>query len=252
MILQQRIENYWTTRANSFSQSIKEDLLSFKRDAWKKLISENSGQSENVCALDIGTGPGFFSVIMSDLGYKVTAVDCSENMLLEARRNVENAGFSVQFVKADVHKLPFSDNTFDLLVCRNLVWTLENPAEAYKESYRVLKNNGRLLVFDANWYLRLQDTTLQEKYEQNKKLMENLGYESPLSREQKIEIEKIARKLPLTYELRPEWDKKTLLECGFSKIMIDIDLSNRICNDLDKLRYSDTPVFLVCAYKSDS
>ena len=60
MILQQRIENYWTIRANSFSQSIKEDLLSFKRDAWKNLISDNAGQVENIRALDIGTGPGFF------------------------------------------------------------------------------------------------------------------------------------------------------------------------------------------------
>ena len=78
---------------------------------------------------------------MSDLGYEVTAVDCSENMLLEAKRNVDNAGFSVQFIKADVHKLPFSDNTFDLLVCRNLVWTLGEPYNAYKEWYRVIKLN---------------------------------------------------------------------------------------------------------------
>ena len=162
---------------------------------------------------------------------------------------MENAGFSVQFVKADVHKLPFLDNTFDLVVCRNLVWTLEDPYSAYREWYRVLKNNGRLLVFDANWYLRLQDSTLQEKYEQNQKTLESMGYESPLSREQKIEIEKIARKLPLTYEPRPEWDKKTLLECGFKEIVIDIDLSNRICSDLDKLRNGDTPMFMVCAHK---
>ena len=145
---------------------------------------------------------------MSDLGYEVTAVDCSENMLLEARRNVDNAGFSVQFIKADVHKLPFSDNTFDLLVCRNLVWTLGDPYSAYKEWCRVLKSNGRLLVFDDNWYIRLQDSTLQEKYEQNQKTLESMGYESPLSREQKIEIEKIAKKLSLTYEPRPSGIKR--------------------------------------------
>jgi len=249
VVIQQRIENYWTTRANGYSQSIREELDSFKKDAWKKLISEHAGQGDNIEALDIGTGPGFFAILMSDLGYQVTAVDYTEDMLQEARKNTENAGFYVHLVKADAHKLPFLDNTFDLIICRNLVWTLANPQTVYQEWRRVLKINGKVLVYDANWYLRLNDASLQEKYEKALKMAEEMGYRKTVTREQEIECENITRNLPLSYELRPEWDKKALLECGFQKVFVDVDISDRIYDEVKKVLYSSTPMFLVCAQK---
>ena len=251
MAIQQRIEKYWATRADSYSQSIEEEMKSFKRNAWKKLISDNAGESKKIEALDIGTGPGFFAVLMSELGYNVTAVDCSENMLWEARRNVEFGGFSAQFVKSDVHKLPFLDETFDLVVCRNLVWTLVNPEDAYKEWYRVLKTNGKLLVFDANWYLRLKDPLLQEKYEQAQKKFKEMGYQDNVSEVQHKECEDIAKQLPLTYEVRPEWDKKALLACGFQKIVIEDEISDKVWDELEKLQYNTTPMFSVCTHKAE-
>ena len=249
VVIQQRIENYWITRADGYSQSIREELNSFKREAWQKLISEHAGQGDNIEALDIGTGPGFFAILMSDLGYKVTAVDCTEYMLQEAGKNTENAGFYVHFVKADAHKLPFLDNAFDLIVCRNLVWTLTNPQAVYQEWYRVLKKSGKVLVFDANWYLRLNDASLQEKYEKAMKMAEEMGYQDAVTREQEIECEDIARNLPLSYELRPEWDKKALLECGFQNVFVDVDISDKIYDEVKKVLYSSTPMFMICAQK---
>ena len=46
----------------------------------------------------------------------------------------------------DSHQLSFDDNTFDLLINRNVTWTLYDPEQAYKEWYRVLKPGGRLLI----------------------------------------------------------------------------------------------------------
>ena len=45
-----------------------------------------------------------------------------------------------------------ADNTFDMIVSRNVTWNLEHPDRAYYEWMRVLKPGGVLLNFDANWY----------------------------------------------------------------------------------------------------
>jgi len=87
-MLEARIEKYWTGRANGYSAAIKEEMNSFKKNAWKKIINEYMGVAdESIRALDVGTGPGFFAVIMAELGYEVTAIDTSSEMLKEAQRN---------------------------------------------------------------------------------------------------------------------------------------------------------------------
>ena len=55
-------------------------------------------------------------------------------------------------VMIDGSKLDFEDNTFDVVISRNLTWNLEHPDVAYREWVRVLKAGGRLLNFDANGY----------------------------------------------------------------------------------------------------
>ena len=45
------------------------------------------GRPEKVHVLDVGTGPGFFAVILAENHYQVTAVDYTEAMLAQARKN---------------------------------------------------------------------------------------------------------------------------------------------------------------------
>ncbi|MCL6499738.1 MAG: class I SAM-dependent methyltransferase, partial [Firmicutes bacterium] len=120
MELQKRIENYWQTRSTSYSRLIQEEMNSFKKEAWTALIEEYRPAGESLRALDIGTGPGFFALLLSGLGHRVTAIDCADNMLAEAGDNVRKAGFQVEFHKMDSHEPAFADETFDLLICRNL------------------------------------------------------------------------------------------------------------------------------------
>ena len=55
------------------------------------------------------------------------------------------------FRKMDCHALDFPDATFDLIISRNVVWTLYDPTKAYGEWTRVLKPKGSIVVFDAAW-----------------------------------------------------------------------------------------------------
>ena len=54
-------------------------------------------------------------------------------------------------------------DSFDLIVSRNVIWNLEYPEEALAEWARVLAPGGRMVYFDANWYLYLYDEELRAK-----------------------------------------------------------------------------------------
>ena len=82
----------------------------------------------------------------------MTAVDYTDAMLNEARLNAGEAAEHIHFHCMDAEKLGFADASFDVVVSRNLTWNLPHPERAYAEWARVLKPNGLLLNFDANWY----------------------------------------------------------------------------------------------------
>lgn len=224
-------------------------MNSFKKTAWNDLISKYLKEGY-LSALDIGTGPGFFSIILSELGLDVTGMDCSDEMLKEAERNIDVAGYKAKFINGDCHEVSFGEETFDFIICRNLVWTLVNPQKAYNEWYRVLKQGGRLVVIDANWFLRLSDELAFKKYEQVQKKARELGYlEREISKTQEEECIKIAKNLPLTYEKRPKWDEKALLECGFKDVVVEEDISEQVYDDRQKVLYGYAPLFVVSATK---
>jgi ubiquinone/menaquinone biosynthesis C-methylase UbiE len=243
----EKIENYWNNRANTYSEMISEDINSFKREAWSKIIKNKAG--DNVKVLDIGTGPGFFAIIMSQMEYDVTAVDCSTSMLEEAKSNAQLAGVKVKFMKGDVENLDLPVESFDLIVNRNVTWTLKEPAKAYKSWFSLLKKSGKLLIFDANWYLRLAKPELEEEYTEDIKLAIDIGYDCKINEKQRSKCKDIARNLPLTYELRPEWDKRVLAQCGFKKVIIEENISDGIYTEEEKVAYRTTPMFSICACK---
>ena len=53
-------------------------------------------------------------------------------MLEEARNNARKFKANVEFQKMDVQDLAFQDETFDLVITRNVTWNLEKPVQAYQ------------------------------------------------------------------------------------------------------------------------
>ncbi len=45
--------------------------------------------------------------------------------------------------------MEFPDETFDLVISRNLIWNLDDPKAAYREWLRVLKPERKLMIFDG-------------------------------------------------------------------------------------------------------
>lgn len=157
--LLQEIQTYWTNRAEGYSQVNQGELHSEQKHKWQQTLLQYIPfkANKNIKILDIGTGPGFFAIILAQLGFDITAIDYTKQMLLEAKQNAGKLSEQIDFQQMDAQNLNFPDKKFDVIVTRNLTWNLENPQQAYSEWYRVLKKDGVLLNFDANWYNHLFD-----------------------------------------------------------------------------------------------
>ena len=81
MNLVERIESYWSKRSDDFYDLRIEELNSDKRQLWQDEIISNLPDKEHLKVLDVGCGPGFFSVILASLGHDVVGIDLTESMI---------------------------------------------------------------------------------------------------------------------------------------------------------------------------
>ena len=144
------IESYWTTRAEGYSEVNHKELNGMQKGAWLEVLKGQFPEKakDEIKILDIGTGPGFFPVILAEAGYKVTAVDYTQEMLDTAKRNAGNLCERISFYKMDAQNLEFEDDVFDVVISRNLTWNLKDPKRAYEEWCRVLKPGGHLVILE--------------------------------------------------------------------------------------------------------
>ena len=246
-----QVENYWTGRSDGYCQSNLAELTIERETTWKELIHEHAPQSFGapLKVLDVGTGPGFLVLVMAGCGHEVTAVDYTEAMLEQARGNATDLGLKITCRKMDAQNLDFEDNVFDLVLTRNLTWNLEQPDKAYQEFFRVLRPGGKLLNFDANWYLYLYDPESEKAYARARDNAKKLEYADHHSVPGASIMEDIARNLPLSRVIRPQWDVEALTDAGFNKVTIDPEIGDLVWNEMEKVNYASTPMFMIAAEK---
>lgn len=251
------IADYWKYRSDSYSELNMEEMHSWKRKAWRDLILQYAPEKQDLQILDVGTGPGFFAILLALEGYEVSAVDVTPEMIAHAKRNADFYGAGIHFYCHRAERLlRVPDNTYDLVVCRNVTWNLEFPKEALREWKRVLKPGGRMVYFDANWYRYLFDEQMAASMEQDSRRLEELypDYAAKVRKKylfRQEKMEEIAGQLPLSDKLRPEWDRKVLTELGMREIVIRPDISSLVYDEMEQVRYRSTPMFLVSAQKEN-
>ena len=254
--LLQEIASYWGTRAEGYSEVNEKELAGSQREAWLHVLEEQfpEKKKEEMKILDIGTGPGFFPMILSEAGYTVAAVDYTEEMLEKAKENLgKYTKYGLERVtlqRMDAQNLEFVDETFDVVISRNLTWNLEKPEQAYQEWMRVLKPGGVLLNFDADWYGYLYDEEKKEAYEADRKKVEEQQLDDHYLCTDIDRMENIARQVPLSAMERPAWDTKVLESLGVCSIQTDSEIWKRVWSEEERLNYASTPMFLVRAEKS--
>lgn len=102
-------------------------------------------------ALDIGCGSGVYMEELLAMGFDVTGVDLSAEMLATCRKRFEGRD-NVHLCQADVEHLPFPDGQFDLVVCVGVLGYLLSDEQALAEIRRVIKPGGFLLLNLTNMY----------------------------------------------------------------------------------------------------
>ncbi len=205
--------DYWNLRSKGYSDTVEDELGSGRYTQWLNRMLPFMEPGKKLKVLDVGCGPGFFPIVLGREGHDVTAVDYSPGMLEKAMANCLKYGVTAKFQRMDAQHLEFEDETFDIVVSRNLVWNLDSPEDAYREWLGVLKKGGKLMLFDGNHYLYLFDkdySAFDPEYQKSSNVKD-------------VDVsvmEKIAEELPLSSQRRPQWDTDRLLEMGVKSVFV--------------------------------
>ena len=101
----------------------------------------------NVVVVDLGCGPGDFSVQMAQHGIGVIAADISEKMLrILSRKFVRNANFHLLPCRVDAHHLPLERGTIDAVLGSQIFHFVSDPMAVVAEIKRVLSGGGLLVI----------------------------------------------------------------------------------------------------------
>ena len=239
----------WDHSAEGYSDII---LREFREvgDVWNRLLTENA-PAGGKRALDIGTGPGFFAMVLAMNGFDATGVDCSPRMIDRARENARSRGLTVDFRVMDSHEMDFPDNTFDYITARNATWLLYDPEKAYREWLRVLKPGGRLLVLDANWAYKDDPEMTRKLDEAYKRYEEQQGRPFNSYKGSRELNEAFNALVAFEHVRRPEWDRDTLPKLGYRNIVITSRMNERIYPRWKQELYDAMDEFLVTAEKPE-
>ena len=254
----EEIQGYWNHRYTGYSKVNQKELEGIQRERWKKQFERLLPANKNLKVLDIGTGPGFFTIILEELGYtNITGIDVSEKMLEVAEENIQKYGKKnsrIQLIQMDAQSLEFEPESFGIIVSRNLTWNLEKPQQAYSEWLRVLKPNGALFIFDANWYAFLKNESLAKEFEAKRQqaIEEKLEdyWQGEGVDEEKMDW--IVQQLPLTYQLRPQWDMEYFSTQEGISVETEENFGDLVWDYEEQLNYGATPMFCIKVVKGDA
>lgn len=101
--------------------------------------------------LDVGCGPGTITVDLARVVAEVDAVDAAAEAVAATRAAADAAGVRVRAAVADVHALPFDDDSFDVVHAHQVLQHLVDPVAALREMRRVARPGGIVAVRDADY-----------------------------------------------------------------------------------------------------
>lgn len=135
-------EVFWGELADTYDAAA-ESLVG--RSSRVALFNKLLGMKGLGSVVEFGCGPGYFTRAISRNASHVLATDISERMLDVARKNLADRQ-NVTFRKVNCENTLFPDGSFDTVFMANVIMILDDPLKAIRESFRILKDGGILIL----------------------------------------------------------------------------------------------------------
>lgn len=139
-----KLNKDYSKYANAYDLSVK--LLPF----WKSWIKSVIPYIKGSRVLEASFGTGYLLSQYADK-YETYGIDFNKKMIEVAKKNLSQKGMKASLQWANVENLPFPDNYFDTIVNTMAFSGYPNSNKAMAEFYRVLKEDGKLLIVDFDY-----------------------------------------------------------------------------------------------------
>ena len=132
-------KNFWDRNAGLYDCFMRKD-----RAVYEKMYELIRPVVKDKTVLEVATGTGLIAKHIVKAAAHIEATDASVEMIAEAKRDNQSAKlhFSVQ----DMFRLPYADQSFDVVIVSNALHIVPQPEKALQEIKRALKDDGVLIA----------------------------------------------------------------------------------------------------------
>ena len=132
-------KNFWDRNAGRYDRFMRKDGAAY--DEMYELIQP---VVRHKTVLELATGTGLIAKHIVNAAALVEATDASPEMIAEAKR--DNHSAKLHFSVQDMFRLPYADQSFDVVIVSNALHIVPRPEKALIEIKRVLKDDGVLIA----------------------------------------------------------------------------------------------------------
>ncbi len=156
-MIEDKKETYWSRFAHGYDEGVEYIVGRTIQDEITRRLSEERNLGE---VIELGCGTGYFTKTIAKNAVHVLATDLSDEMCEEAKIKLKRFQ-NISIKKVDCENIPFPPHRFDTVVAVNLLHFIKKPDVCLKESNRILKDNGSLLLADytgygMNWFNKIK------------------------------------------------------------------------------------------------
>ena len=132
-------KNFWDRNAGRYDRFMRKDQA-----AYEKMYELIRPVVRHKTVLELATGTGLIAKNIVNAAAHIEATDASAEMIAEAKR--DNRSAKLHFSVQDMFRLPYADQSFDVVIVSNALHIVPQPEKALQEIKRVLKDDGTLIA----------------------------------------------------------------------------------------------------------